>query len=121
MKTADSWKAGAFSVPVEGGKTVEVAGWVKGPFALDFRAVEMEDYYDPCFTLTHMPTGMMICSFLAGKTKAMRLADELAGSGDWNFKNPEGSKNMSKVFADFRDRHGDCVTRISPALGPLEE
>lgn len=87
MSAGDDWTAGAFDAlvgyPDKMGeaKTFPVAGWLKGPWALDFRVWEVttDDWGDiepeGGWCLTHVPTGFVACGIKGALAFAQSIAD----------------------------------------------
>ena len=119
----NGWNAQGFTVRTDQGER-EIAGWVNGVFALDFR-VFREDHYDydidtfSGWQLTHIPTGFKAFGILTPLDRATKLADELASAADWNFTDPAEAKRLSKVARDFMEAHPNDVVRWDTVNGPL--
>lgn len=97
-----------------------VAGWVKGPFGLDFRVFEDEDgeYLNPGFVITHLPTGMVVRQLVSvGMAEAKALADEILDSADWTFTGKPAAEHRVAVQAIMQRHKGKVATGHS-LIGP---
>jgi hypothetical protein len=104
MTEQAQWVAGSFTVPVMEGVQVgeqQIAGWLWGNFALDFRIWDddMGEPYCPGWLLSHVPTGLALFGIEGSLAHAQEMAEGIARLGDWSFTTvdqiaPELSKTM---------------------------
>lgn len=101
-------------------QTIEVAGWIKGPFGMDFRAFQDDEgeFSDPGFVLTHLATGRVVRQLIIGSiSEAQHLADEILAGADWNFiEKPDATH--SAVIKQVMSRHPGMVEAGHQCLAP---
>lgn len=114
-----SWVAQAFTVNTDSGQS-QVAGWVSGLFALDFRVWNSwdeefdEDRNDRGWVLTHLPTGFMAAGILAPLEEAKTIADRIIGLADWSFSDPAESKSRGSLLLPLRkELEGKLIFRAA--------
>lgn len=116
---AREWVAGSFAVSTALG-SYEIAGWVKPPFALDFRTFDDgDDWIKSGWHLTHLPSGFGMCGIIANLATAKALADEILAIADWSFDDPEAAKAIGSVFTEWRKEHGAKIVRAASVSNPL--
>lgn len=93
---ADEWKAGDFTVQTPIG-TKEVAGWVKGPFGIDYRPIlPADDECPAAWAITHIPTGLSVIAVRHNLEKAKEVADQFADLPvDWSSANAADFAGLS--------------------------
>jgi hypothetical protein len=98
-----------------------VAGWINGPFGLDFRVFTDDVVGDatPGFMLTHLPTGFVVRALIAvGMKEAMALADEILDSADWTSPatpTPEQCAAVKMIMADYPGVVTSALRHLAPA------
>lgn len=97
-----------------------VAGWVQGPFGLDFRVFDDDvgDFSNTGFVLTHLPTGMIVRQIVGvGMAEAMALADEILAAADWSFTDAPPQECKLAVAALIK-AHPGVLSSGHRMLGP---
>lgn len=116
------WCAAGFMAKTDQGEH-EVAGWVNGLFALDFRIWsapdEWDEGYDRGWLLTHLPTGHQMFGIIAPLTEARQIADRVAELTDWSFDDPAAAKGKSALLKPLKDELGDRLAFRRPVFGPM--
>jgi len=113
------WVAGAFTVQTERGG-FDIAGWIKAPFALDFRVFDDSfEWFDAGWYLTHIPTGFGVGGIIANLPAAMEVADQIREIADWSFSDQGDAKAVAPAFVEFRDQCSAKIVRGGPLAGPL--
>lgn len=122
--TGRAWKAAAFDVMTDEGQE-QVAGWVNGLFALDFRVFDVAhrrailSKCRPGWAMTHLPTGRLTAGIVAPLAKAMEIAQEIAILGDWNFSDREKARKFASAINGLRAVYPGELLLKSAAFGPL--
>lgn len=116
------WQAKAFKIVVRGqdGEPThrDVAGWVSGSFALDFRVYnDGEGGYQHGFALSHLPTGRNICGLFLELDSAKDFADEIAALGDWDAA--EIAHGLGVAAAGMIGHASDFATREPAAFSAV--
>jgi hypothetical protein len=116
---AEHWRPGGFQVSTDQG-TAEVAGWLHGHFALDFRLFRDEwgDWSERGWQLTHVPTGMVAAGILAPLDRACEIADEIAAAADWDFTDPSEARSRGPAAMAVIAAHEGVAIRTT-GRGPL--
>mgnify|MGYP003427983403 FL=1 len=121
------WQIGPIPLKVVGDdneviETINVAGWRKGNWGLDFRVFDIGDYEDELWSgwmLTHLATGFSAFGILEPLNDAFLIADEIDEMADWSFDEPSGAKALSGIVPKITQRFGAKVTRkTSNSRGP---
>jgi len=119
------WVAGSFEVATFAGEgkppaILPIAGWIKHPFALDFRVFDDDaEWIDAGWYLTHIPTGFGIGGIIANLPEAKIVADEIREIADWSFTETDGAKTVAPAFVEFRAKCETKIVRGGPIAGPL--
>lgn len=112
------WKPSGFIVNTDQGPRT-IAGWVKHPFALDFRVWWMDEDYESGWLLTHIPTGFQIFGVRGSLERAFEVADRVAAVGNWDFTDPEAKAPLVKPMQALMKELGEEVLRGTASLAPL--
>lgn len=117
LQSTGAWTPAGFTVrhkiPGEDGAIADetVAGWVRQPFGLDFRAVMQDDGYfsddlekQSAWVLTHLPTGWATTAIFGTFEEARLIVDEVLLLGDWNFDVPKPTDELKRSFSAYRQR-----------------
>ncbi len=95
-----------------------VAGWIKHPFALDFRVYHDRREKVGGWHITHLASGYSAGTFTTGLRRAQELADGLADAADWSFSGTSISDEVKLAVAKFRDGNRD-YRNLTIAFHPL--
>lgn len=120
----NGWVAGEFIAKSPGDPVTlaRVAGWVKGLFALDFRAVidDDDDFIGCGWMLTHIPTGYAVQKLRCSLPDAIAIAERFAACGDWNFDKVEDCKKVGPAAVAIRSSLDGSVNATACDLrGPM--
>jgi hypothetical protein len=124
--TKIEWTAGAFKawlmLPNLEREQVEVAGWIREPFALDFRSFLIGDN-DPAWrasgwVITHLPTGYSAFAVHAPLKQVMAVVDRLNALGDWSFDDAEEAAKLRPAARELTLSLGDRASHASDAIAP---
>lgn len=119
-----NWKAAAIALKCDNGSGPQdhlVAGWVNGPFGLDFRAIwqDFDGYFVPGFVLTHLPTGYVIRQLCnVGTLEAQAIAEEILADADWASLEGKPDASHGAAVKAAMARHPGVVTASHKNLGP---
>lgn len=114
-----AWEPCGFTANTDEGPRL-IAGWVKPPFALDFRVwAAGEDGYDRGWLLTHLPTGFQVLGILTPLNEACEIADRVAALMDWSFDDAAGAKGKASFLKPLKEELGDKLVFRTAAFGPL--
>lgn len=99
-----------------------IAGWIKGPFGLDFRVFwddDLDGYPAPGWVLTHLDSGRIVRCMLGSLAAAQAYADRLADAADWNVTDPaapqyELGKIVKATMAEFPNVRFTTESRLGP-------
>jgi hypothetical protein len=118
LTVVNEWIAGAFKVA--GSKEdVEVAGWLFGDLAIDFRMIT-DDTDEACWgwSITHVPTGLAIMTLAMGADEVRPLVEELAGFTDWGEIRGVHNAFLKKRVRALMDRFPGLVFRVDQTIPP---
>lgn len=119
------WEAGEFSIRVKSGEEepedVRVAGWIKWPFALDFRVyLDEDDDFVKGWVLTHIPSGYIIANIGGPLEDAMMWGDRFMALPGWEALTPETSREMVPLVRPlFEDMGKANLSGLGSPLGPV--
>lgn len=114
-----NWQIGPIPIAVVGDsdepiKIINVAGWHKGNWGLDFRVFDIGDYEEDLHSgwmLTHLATGYSAFAILEPIEDAFRIADEINAMADWDFQDPVKAKGLIGIASKIEKIFGGSVTR----------
>lgn len=122
------WQAGAFDARCTGDVLIPIAGWIKGPFGLDFRAfvggyeLGLGGYEFPKrgWCITHTPTGYAIQNVVGDLEEAKAVADRLTAFGDWSEVTQVTApklfgEQMRALRNSLGDANGTSLSMVCPA------
>lgn len=120
------WTVAPFKVwcqtPNLGREQEEVAGWVRKPFALDFRAFLIDEtqptWRASGWVITHLPTGYSAFAVHAPLKRAMAVVDRLLALGEWNFDDPVEAARLRPAAREVKLSLGDRASHASDSLAP---
>ena len=111
-----AWQLGLFDVlagDTDAPTICTTAGWHTDFFGLDRRWAEFRDgTLHPCWVVTHLLTGYVICAYTGDEAAAKAFADKIEPIGNWDFVDPAGAKAMAPAMGKIF-RSDDQV--INPA------
>jgi hypothetical protein len=114
-----TWTPQGFEIQTDQGPRI-MAGWVKRPFALDFRAWRDNDYdYERGWLLTHLPTGCQVFGICSDLERAFEIVARVEALGDWGFTDPKDGKPLARLVRALIDELGGEILRGTPSLSPL--
>lgn len=124
----EDWQPGVFVTRIAGKQEPEdrsAVGWIRHPFALDFRPVvqDDEDFADPvecqsAWVMTHIPTGLGVAAIMSPLEKAKAVADDFLAMGDWTFDQPEGRTHLTESMKAYRLTNAAILTDCSITIPP---
>lgn len=102
------WQIGLFDVlaGVPDSPTVcTIAGYYNELFGIDRRwAIFCGGELLPCYVLSHLLTGDVICAHLGSEDEVKAYADEIARFDDWDFIDPKGADALkARVAQTFKN------------------
>lgn len=115
----EGWAVGGFTIRTDRGPH-EVAGWVKGAFALDFRPIHGIEDAICGWHLTHVPTGWAIVVLQIGLARACALVDDLAAAGNFSLMTVKTAKLFTGAVKPWIEplRAQGVAFNPSHCLGP---
>lgn len=115
---AEEWRAGSFTAQ-SGAGDFEVAGWISGLWALDFRGYDDEDgFVLPGWALTHIPTGYLAAAIMDSLANAQAIVALIDNLGGWDFTDPAKVREKSAAMRQLRDTMPDVLKFRSPTIWP---
>lgn len=111
------WQMGLFDVLAgESGDTTvcTTAGYYNDLFGIDRRWADVDDgLLQPCWAITHLLTGYVICAHLGNEIEVKTYIDEIMSFGNWDFAEPSGARALSKQMGD--SFHSNSAAILDPA------
>lgn len=113
------WTAEPFRVVTAGGDR-QVAGWVLGDLAIDFRTLLDDDDGSATFgwCVSHIPTGLAIFALAMGMDEVKPIVEELADYADWGPIRPENSVFLKGRVQALMARFPGLVFRSDQTFPP---
>jgi len=114
------WTAGAFEAAGPSGTTT-MAGWLRGPFAMDFRPTNdgNPQVLTPfAWVVTHLPTGWAMFAVQGSAAEARAVVTDVEPWTDWQAMTLEASPFMGKRVREYSEANPGLLIPGSLTINP---